>query len=97
MRIQTWASGIALIREDGDRALSHEGDVTHHLRRLLNERDGRGCWVRCWPHKIGMTDSRQGLHAVGDKRGTLYWHANYAVEEAHKAFNTAGQVCYQTA
>jgi len=98
MKIKTSEDGIELVREHGDKAISHESTVTYHLRRLLNERDG-DIWVRCWPHKIGMTDCRQGVQQMspsptGKSNNTLYWHERYAIEAAHKAFNIKGRVFF---
>ena len=90
MRIVTNETGIVLFREHGDKALSHESSVTHHMRRLLNARDGGG-WVRFWPDREGMTDCRQGV--CNRRKRVYYWHERYAVEAAHKAFN-AGAVDY---
>ena len=83
MRIETTNFGIVLIREQGDKALSHESTATHHIRRLLNERDGGG-WKRFYPNRHGLTDCRQGVRN-GNK---LYWFSRYQIEEAHKAFNS---------
>lgn len=90
MKIVESINGITLVRETGDKALSHETNVVHHMRRLLNERDGGG-WVRCWPHKLGLTSCTQGV--ANWSAGVLYWHANYMIEMAHKAYN-AGQVFF---
>lgn len=88
MRIETTGHGITLIREPGDKALSHESTVTHQLRRLLNERDNGG-WKRYRPNRHGLTDSRQGV--IRENR--IYWHSRYETELAHKAFN-AGKVFF---
>lgn len=90
MKIIVGTNGIDLVRECCDRAISHETTVTHHLRKLLNQRDGGG-WVRCRPEKMGLTDCRQGV--MNRKSGTVYWHERYQIEDAHKAFN-GGQVFY---
>ena len=90
MKIKIEHSGVTLIREPGDKALSHESTVTHNIRRLLNNRSYG--WTRCYPDRLGLTSSRQGV-----RRGTvIYWHANYSIEAAHKAFN-AGGVFYNKA
>ena len=93
MRIRVAEVGIYLIREAGDKALSAESNVTFHIRRLLNERDGGG-WHRCWPDRIGLTGCRQGVRSRNTYE--LYWHANYQVEAAHIAFNH-GKVLYHKA
>lgn len=85
MRINKTINGIELIREKGDKALSHESNVTHHIRRLLNE-ENNGKWVRCYPHKIGLTACEQGVR--NKKTNVFYWHDRYALELAHKAFNS---------
>ena len=94
MKMGTGPLVAQLIREEGDKAISKESTVTHHFRRLLNERDGAGVWVRCYPNKIGLTDSRQGVRNT--RSGTIYWHERYQVEAAHKAFNS-GAVFYAVA
>ena len=48
MKIKTDKYGCTLIREPGDKRISHESTVMHHMRRLLNERDGGG-WTRFYP------------------------------------------------
>lgn len=91
MKIETTGTGIRLIRDPGDKALSHESTVTHHIRRLLNERDGGG-WTRFYPDRHGLTSCKQGVR----RRGDAYWHSAYQIESAHKAFN-AGVVVYRKA
>ena len=91
MKIHVSNAGVSLIREPGDKALSHESTVTHHIRRLLRE-SGETRFVRFNPSESGLTDCRQG---VGDwKADVLYWHDRYQVEAAHKAFNNNGRVFY---
>ncbi len=85
MKIIVGKNGIELIRENGDKPLSHESTVVHHIRRLLNGKDGDE-WVRCHPHKMGLTDCRQGVRNI--KSGTIYWHERYQIEAAHKTFNS---------
>ena len=85
MRIEKSNNGVTLIREPGDKAISKESTVTHHLRRLL----GRPEWKRCYPNKIGLTGCEQGVQS----KTAIYWHERYAIEQAHKAFN-AGSVFY---
>lgn len=90
MRIEVTECGVTLHREKGDKAFSHESEVTHHLRRLLRLSTGRP-FVRFYPDREGLTGCRQG---VCDRRGGVcYWHARYAVEAAHRAFN-GGSVFY---
>jgi hypothetical protein len=90
MKIKRYQNGIELIREKGDKAISHESTVTHHLRRLLNARDKqRGGWTRFYPCRVGLTDCRQGV-----RRGEVwYWHERHQIELAHQEFN-AGRVFY---
>ncbi len=105
MRIETNLSGILLIREPGDARISHESTVTHHIRRLLNERDGRrtddrkrGTWRRFYPDRVGLTGCRQGVwNGIDDedRGGVAYWHERYAIENAAEEFNKAGRVFYQ--
>lgn len=90
MRIDTKGWGIVLVREDGDKALSKESNVTGNILRLLNIRDNGG-WKRCDPSTIGLTACKQGVINVKDNH--VYWHDRYALEDAHKAFNQ-GSVFY---
>jgi len=94
MRIEAGKTGCTLYREPGDKRIAHESTVTHHMRRLLNERDGGG-WTRFYPDREGLTSCRQGVR--NRKAGIAYWHERYAVEDAAKEFNTAGQVFYRAA
>lgn len=94
MRITTNQSGITLHREDGDKRISHESTVTHHMRRLLNERDGGG-WTRFYPDRVGLTGCRQGVQ--NRKTGVAYWHERYAVENAAQEFNRDKSVWYMRA
>lgn len=95
MRIVVYKTGVSLLREDGDKALSHESTVTHHIRRLLREREDvvvpKGRWVRFDPSKVGLTSCKQGV--INNKTGVCYWHERYQLEDAHKAFNS-GAVFY---
>jgi hypothetical protein len=92
MKIKRYPNGIELIREKGDKAISHESTVTHHIRRLLNARDKRGGWTRFYPNRIGLTDCRQGVR----RDEVRYWHERYQIEPAHQEFN-AGRVFYAQA
>jgi len=95
MKIKQSRNGITLIREPGDKAISHESTITHHIRRLLNEKGYRK-WVRFYPDRVGLTSCRQGVRTVDGENEVAYWHANYMIEEAHKAFNK-GSVFYTKA
>jgi len=105
VKIATDATGVTLIREKGDKALSHESTVTYHLRRLLNQRDrhptqdGRaGTWRRFDPSRVGLTSCRQGLWNGRKGAGQIvYWHERYAIEDAHVAFNRHREVFYRRA
>lgn len=95
MKIKIHAAGLSLICETGDKPIYKESTVTHHIRRLLNERDGANAWVRWWPNKIGLTDCKQGVKCNrGPCKGEAYWHERYQIESASKAFNN-GKVFYQ--
>lgn len=90
MKITLTPYGVTLRREPGDKALSHESTVTHHIRRLLRVQTGAN-YVRFYPCKEGLTSCREGV--IDRKSGVCYWHGNYAIEAAHKAFN-AGEVTF---
>lgn len=92
MKIKQSENGIELIREPGDKTLSKESSVTHHLRRLLNE-VGERRWVRFYPHQYGLTACTQGLRTADKGGEIIYWHERYQIEAAHKAFNS-GSVFY---
>jgi hypothetical protein len=105
MKIEANKAGCTLIREPGDKRISHESTVTHHIRRLLNERDGRqvddhkaGTWRRFYPNKVGLTACRQGVW--NGRKGAsqvAYWHERYAIENAAEEFNKSGKVWYMRA
>jgi hypothetical protein len=105
MKIKTNNSGITLIREPGDARIGKESTVTHHMRRLLNARDGRqtddhkaGTWRRFNPSKVGLTSCREGLHNAREGPAEIvYWHERYAVENAAEEFNKTGHVFYMRA
>ena len=68
MKIEASKNGCTFIRESGDKRISHESTIVHHMRRLLNERDSRqtddhkaGTWRRFYPDKVGLTSCRLGL------------------------------------
>jgi hypothetical protein len=94
MRIEAGLGGCTLYRESGDRRISHESTVTHHMRRLLNERDGGG-WTRFYPDRVGLTSCRQGVQ--NKKLGIMYWHERYAIEDAAQEFNKFGKIYYMAA
>lgn len=91
MKILEGNSGLTLVRESGDARISKESTVTHHMRRLLNERDGGG-WTRFYPNREGLTSCRQGV--CHRKRGVYYWHERYAIEDAHEEFNKSKEIFY---
>ena len=91
MKIKTTKAGITLYREPLDKRISHDSTVTHHMRRLLNERDGRG-WTRFYPDREGLGKCRQGVRNI--KKGIWYWHERYTDEDAAKTFNGLGEVFY---
>jgi hypothetical protein len=64
------------------------------MRRLLNERDGKG-WTRFYPDHVGLTACRQGLQ--NHKLGLAYWHERYAIEDAAQEFNKRGRVWFMAA
>lgn len=93
MKIKTSPQGIELIREPGDARLRAESNVVHHMRRLLNKRDGGG-WTRFKPCEYGLTACTQGVRHI--KLGIWYWHGNYTIEAAHREFNN-GKVFFNAA
>jgi hypothetical protein len=105
VKITTDSNGVTLHREPGDKRISHESTVTHHIRRLLNERDGRqtddrkaGTWRRFYPDKVGLTSCRQGVWNGRRGAGTIvYWHERHQIEDAAEQFNKTGKVFYLVA
>lgn len=91
MRIELGKSYCKLIREDGDKAISHESTVGYHMKRLLNAQGHR--FVRMNPNKGGLTGCTLGL--IEHKTDVGLWHERYAVEAAHVAFNRNGEVTFQ--
>ena len=94
MKIEAGKTRLTLTREPGDKRIAHESTVTHHMRRLLNERDGGG-WTRFYPNRVGLTSCRQGLQ--NRKLGLAYWHERYAIEDAAQEFNKQGRVWFTAA
>ena len=94
MKIEAGKGGCTLTREPGDKRISHESTVTHHMRRLLNARDGGG-WTRFYPNRVGLTSCRQGLQ--NHKLGLMYWHERYAIEDVAQEFNKSGKVYFMAA
>ena len=89
MKITTKPGEITLYREPGDKSIGHESTVTHHMRRLLNARDGGG-WTRFYPDREGLTACRQGVQ--NKRTGVYYWHERYQIEDAAKEFNNTDSV-----
>ena len=94
MRITSGPGGVTLHREPSDKRICKESTVTHHIRRLLNTRDGGG-WTRFYPRKVGLTSCSQGVQ--NRKKELAYWHERYAVENAAQEFNRTGYVFYEAA
>ena len=92
MRIEREVSGIALVREPGDRAISKESTVTHHIRRLLNSQERVGKWTRFYPDREGLTSCRQGVQ--NKKQKVWYWHERHQIESASQRFNLRGSVFF---
>ena len=86
--------GVLVGRDRGDRALGHERELTAAIIRAFNRTDGEGCWRRFRPDRHGLSDCREGL--INTRTGAVYWHGNYSIEAAHKAWN-AGQVFFDKA
>lgn len=105
MKIEANKSGCTLIREPGDKRISHESTVVHHMRRLLNARDGRrtddrkaGTWRRFYPYKVGLTSCRLGLwNGREGAEAIVYWHERYTVQNAATEFNENNKVFFMAA
>jgi len=90
MRIEMTKHYCTLYREPGDKALSHESTVGYHMKQLLNAQGHK--FVRMNPSNGGLTACTLGL--IEHKSNVGLWHERYAVEMAHKAFNS-GSVTFQ--
>jgi len=94
VNIVFFVNGIRLGRDFGDKPIRKESTVTYHLCRILNSSGDKGRWVRCYPNRMGLTDSRQGVRNTVTQE--VYWHERYQIEAAHKAFNN-GSVFFNKA
>lgn len=84
MKVNLTQTGCTLIREPGDKRISHESTVGYHMKQLLN-RDGFN-FVRMYPDKHGLTSCKLGL--IDHKRKIALWHERYQIEDAAKEFNS---------
>ena len=83
MKVELTQAGCTLIREPGDKRISHESTVGYHMKRLLNAQGHR--FVRIYPDQHGLTSCRLGL--ADRKAGLWLWHERYAIENAATEFN----------
>lgn len=90
MRVELNASGCTLIREDGDKRISHESTVGYHMKRLLNARGWK--FVRMNPSRHGLTGCKVGM--IDRKRDVALWHERHQIENAATEFNR-GSVWFQ--
>lgn len=87
--------GVSIGRDQGDAPIRKESTLVYYILKAFNaEAPSLRRWVRFYPNRHGLTDSRLG---VRDRlRGTIYWHANYQVEDAARKWN-AGSVYFHKA
>jgi hypothetical protein len=78
-------SGLSVGRDNGDKPCRKESTVIFRILAELNRGDYRRLWVRCWPDRHGLTSCRIGIR--NRKTNKIYWHGNYAVEDAAEAWN----------
>ncbi len=83
MQIRLTNNNCTLIREYGDKRISHESTTAYHMKRLLNSEGFH--FVRMNPSKHGLTGCTVGL--VDRKLDVVLWHEQYAIENAATAFN----------
>lgn len=83
MKAKLTLSGCTLIREPGDKRISHESTVGYHMKRQLNAQGYH--FVRMYPDKHGLTACRLGL--IDHKARIALWHERYAIEDAAQEFN----------
>lgn len=91
MKVELYNSYCALIREPGDKRISHESTVGYHMKKLLNAQGHK--FVRINPSKYGLNSCSVGL--ADHKAGVYLWHERYAIELAHQAFNQDKCVTFQ--
>ena len=90
MQAKLTQAGCTLIREKGDKRISHESTVSYHMKLLLNAQGYK--FVRMRPDKHGLTACRLGL--IDHKHSIALWHERYAIENAATEFNH-GKVWFQ--
>jgi hypothetical protein len=78
-------NGLRIGRDSGDKAIRKESTVIFRVLKALNACETRGRWARFYPDRHGLTASKIGVQ--NRKRGIVYWHGNYAVEDAAEAWN----------
>lgn len=83
MRVELTQSGCTLVREKGDKRISHESTVAYHMKRQLNAQGFH--FVRMNPSKHGLTACTVGL--IDRKAKIALWHERYAIENAATEFN----------
>ncbi len=83
-----WLNNGLRIGRDGDKPIRKESTVIFRLLKVLNADETRGRWARFYPDRHGLTSCKIGVR--NRKRGLVYWHGNYQIEMAHKAFNEGG-------
>ena len=88
-------NGIRIGRDRDDPRIRKESTIVYYILKMLNSDTGQGRWVRFYPYRHGLTDSRLGVRNI--RTGEIYWHANYQVEDAAEAFNEDGQVFFHKA
>ena len=76
-------AGWTLIREPGDKRISHESTVGYHMKKDLNMQGHH--FVRLNPSKHGLTSCTVGL--IDRKANIILWHERYAIENAATEFN----------
>lgn len=72
-------------RDATDKRVPKESTVVFRILEALNSGETKRIWVRFFPYRHGLTCSKIGIRNT--KTGEVYWHGNYAIEAAHKAFN----------
>jgi hypothetical protein len=84
------ANGLRVGRDRTDKRIRKESTVVFRILSEMNRGALRRVWVRCWPDRIGLTSCRVGIK--NRKTGDIYWHGNYAVEDAAQAWWNDGQL-----
>ncbi len=78
-------NGLRIGRDKDDKPVRKESTVVFRVLQALNAGETKGRWSRFYPYRHGLTSCKIGVR--NKTRGIIYWHGNYAVEDAAEALN----------